>query len=158
MAKQSAGLLMYRQRVGLWEVLLVHPGGPFWTRKDKGAWTIPKGEIEEGEDAFAAALREFEEETGCKPEGEFRPLSPVRLKSRKTVHAWAFGGDWDPERLTSMTFTVEWPPRSGNIREYPEADGAAWFGLEEAKEKIQAGQMGFIEEFEQMVGNGHPGG
>jgi predicted NUDIX family NTP pyrophosphohydrolase len=151
MAKQSAGLLMYRRREGSWEVLLVHPGGPFWARKDEGAWTIPKGEIEEGEDAFAAARREFEEETGCKPEGEFRPLSPVRLKSRKTVRAWAFEGDWDPGMLTSMIFTVEWPPHSGKIREYPEADAAGWFSLEEAREKIQAGQMGFIEELEQMT-------
>ncbi len=151
MVKQSAGLLMYRRRTGSWEVLLVHPGGPFWARKDKGAWTIPKGEIEEGEHAFTAAKREFEEETGCRPEGEFHALSPVRLKSRKTVWAWAFEGDFDPAMLISMHFTVEWPPHSGRVREFPEADAAGWFSLEEAKEKIQAGQMGFIEEFGQMV-------
>src|SRR5208282_1610075 len=142
---------MYRRRPGSWEVLLVHPGGPFWARKDIGAWTIPKGEIEEGEDAFAAARREFEEETGCKPEGEFRALGPVRLKSRKTVRAWAFEGDWDQGTLTSMIFTMEWPPHSGKIREYPEADAAGWFTLPEAIDKIQAGQIGFIEEFEQMT-------
>lgn len=151
MAKQSAGLLMYRRKAGIWQVLLVHPGGPFWARKDQGAWTIPKGEIEEGEDAFAAALREFEEETGCRPVGEFHALSPVRLKSRKTVWAWAFEGDWDPGRLRSMAFTVEWPPHSGRMREYPEADAAGWFGLEEAREKIQAGQLGFLDEFERIV-------
>lgn len=151
MAKQSAGLLMYRCGQSGWEVLLVHPGGPFWARKDRGAWTIPKGEIEEGEEPFAAARREFEEETGCKPEGTFRALNPVRLKSRKTVRAWAFEGDWDPALLESLHFTVEWPPRSGKIKEYPEADAAGWFGLDEARDKIQAGQMGFVEEFEQMT-------
>lgn len=152
MAKQSAGLLMYRRKAGSWEVLLVHPGGPFWARKDQGAWTIPKGEIEQGEDAFDAALREFEEETGCRPAGEFRALSPVRLKSRKTVRAWAFEGDWDPSRLESMAFTVEWPPHSGRVGEYPEADAAGWFGIEEARKKIQAGQLGFIEDFVRLVG------
>lgn len=156
MAKQSAGLLMYRRNAESWEVLLVHPGGPFWARKDQGAWAIPKGEIEEGEDAFAAALREFEEETGCRPVGEFRALSPVRLKSRKTVWAWAFEGDWDPAELESMTFSVEWPPRSGKMREYPEADEAAWFGLGAAREKMQPGQMGFLDEFERIVGETKP--
>jgi predicted NUDIX family NTP pyrophosphohydrolase len=150
---------MYRRKAGSWEVLLVHPGGPFWARKDQGAWTIPKGEIEEGEDTFDAALREFEEETGCRPEGtEFHPLSPVRLKSRKTVWAWAFEGDWDPARLNSMVFTVEWPPHSGKMREYPEADGAGWFALEEAREKIQPGQMGFLDEFELIVARAGEGG
>jgi len=150
-AKKSAGLLMYRRRAGSWEVLLVHPGGPFWARKDEGAWTVPKGEIEQGEEAFAAARREFEEETGCRPEGEFRSLSPVRLKSGKVIRAWAFEGEWDPARLVSMPFTVEWPPRSGRMREYPEADAARWFSLAEARVRIQAGQKGFVEELEAIV-------
>ena len=153
MVKKSAGLLLYRRRAGLWEVLLVHPGGPFWARKDKGAWTIPKGEIEQGEEAFAAARREFEEETGCRPEGEFHALTPVKLKSGKIVQAWAFEGDWDPGMLVSMNFIVEWPPHSGRMREYPEADAAQWFDLAEARERIQAGQMGFVEELERMIGS-----
>ena len=141
---------MYRLTEGTAEVLLVHPGGPYWARKDAGAWTIPKGEIEEGEDSFDAAKREFEEETGLSPEGLFRPLNPVRLKSGKTVYAWAFEGDWDARGLTSSTFTMEWPPRFGKVQEFPEADRAGWFSIETAKEKIQDGQRGFIEEFERM--------
>ena len=151
MAKQSAGLLMYRCRQGVAQVLLVHPGGPYWAKKDTGAWTIPKGEIEQGEDAFAAARREFEEETGFRSEGDFRPLNPVSLKSRKTVYAWAFEGDCDPGALRSITFTMEWPPHLGKEQEFPEVDRAERLSLEEAKEKIQAGQMGFIEEFERII-------
>ncbi len=143
---------MYRRRQGVAQVLLVHPGGPYWANKDRGAWTIPKGEIEQGEEAFAAAVREFGEETGFRPEGdEFRPLSPVSLKSRKTVYAWAFEGDCDPGALRSTFFTMEWPPHSGREQEFPEADRAEWLSLEEAKERIQAGQRGFIEEFERLV-------
>ncbi len=151
MAKQSAGLLMYRCRLGVAQVLLVHPGGPYWAKKDRGAWTIPKGEIEQGEDAFAAARREFEEETGFRPEGDFRPLNPVSLKSRKTVYAWAFEGDCDTGALRSATFTMEWPPHLGKEQEFPEVDRAERLSLEEAKEKIQAGQIGFIEEFERII-------
>ncbi len=150
-AKRSAGLLMYRLKEGATEVLLIHPGGPYWTKKDDGAWSIPKGEIEEGEDPIRAAKREFEEETGLAPEGTFRPLRPVKLKSGKTVHAWVFEGDWDARGLKSSTFTMEWPPRSGKVQEFPEADRADWFALGVAKEKIQDGQRAFIEEFEHMT-------
>lgn len=142
---------MYRRRQGRFEVLLAHPGGPYWSRKDNGAWTIPKGEIEPGEDAFGAAMREFEEETGFSPRGDFLPLKPVRLKSGKTVHAWAFEADWDPGALKSIAFALEWPPRSGMQQEFPELDRAEWFGLDIAKEKIQGGQIGFIEELEEMM-------
>ena len=129
----------------------MHPGGPFWANKDEGAWTIPKGEIEGGEEPLQAARREFEEETGLRPEGDFRALRPVRLKSRKIVHAWAFEGDWDPARIKSIGFVMEWPPRSGRSQEYPEADRAEWFPLERAKEKIHAGQFGFLEELERLM-------
>jgi predicted NUDIX family NTP pyrophosphohydrolase len=145
---------MYRIRQGEIQVLLVHPGGPYWTKKDRGAWTIPKGEIEQGEDAIAAAAREFEEETGFRPGGAFHPLNSVYLKSRKTIFAWAFEGDCDPKALKSITFAMEWPPHLGKVQEFPEVDRAEWFGLEEAKEKIQAGQMGFIEELERVVSGG----
>ena len=150
-AKRSAGLLMYRVKRGKAEVLLIHPGGPYWTKKDEGAWSIPKGEIEEGEDPILAAKREFEEETGLVPRGDFRRLKPVRLKSGKTISAWAFEGDWDGRGLKSSTFTLEWPPHSGRVQEFPEADRADWFALEVAKKKIQEGQRGFIQEFEQMT-------
>jgi predicted NUDIX family NTP pyrophosphohydrolase len=151
MAKESAGLLMYRRLQGVAQVLLVHPGGPYWAKKDRGAWTIPKGEIEQGEDAFAAARREFEEETGFRPEGDFRQLNPVSLKSRKTVYAWAFEGNCDTGALRSAAFTMEWPPHSGKEQEFPEVDRAEWLRLEEAKEKIQVGQRGFIDEFERII-------
>jgi predicted NUDIX family NTP pyrophosphohydrolase len=157
MAKQSAGLLMYRRRQGVAQVLLVHPGGPFWAKKDRGAWTIPKGEIEQGEDAFAAARREFEEETGFRSEGDFLPLNPVSLKSRKTVYAWAFEGDCDPGTLRSATFTMKWPPHLGKEQEFPEVDRAEWLSLNEAKEKIQAGQMSFIKQFEQIMAEAEKG-
>jgi predicted NUDIX family NTP pyrophosphohydrolase len=152
-AKQSAGLIMYRCRDSDVDVLLIHPGGPYWAKKDDGAWTIPKGEIEEEEEAQEAAQREFEEETGLRPHGHLHPLTPVRLKSGKTVYAWAFEGDWDPTRLESTTFTTEWPPRSGRIQEYPEADRAEWFTLAGAKEKIQGGQIGFLKELETLLGD-----
>ncbi len=125
MSKRSAGLLMYRRAGADVEVLLIHPGGPYWQNKDEGAWSIPKGEIEEGEDPRDAAKREFEEETGLRPQGVFHALKPVRLKSGKTVQAWFFEGDWDPVKLQSTTFEMEWPPRSGKRQEYPEADRAA---------------------------------
>jgi len=150
-AKRSAGLLMYRLKEGRAEVLLIHPGGPYWAKKDDGAWSIPKGEIEEGEDPIRAAKREFEEETGMSPEGTFRPLRPVRLKSGKIVYAWAFEGDWDARALKSLNFTMEWPPRSGKAQEFPEADRADWFTLRVAKEKIQDGQRAFLEEFEHVT-------
>lgn len=137
---------MYRRRAGELEFLLVHPGGPFWKAKDAGAWTIPKGEIEEGEDALAAAKREFEEELGFKLEGEFIELMPIKQKSGKRVQAWAFEGDCDTSQIKSNTFTMEWPPRSGKMSEFPEVDRAAFFDLREAKEKINPAQVALLEE------------
>ncbi len=136
MAKASAGLVMYRVRTGELEVLLVHPGGPFWAKRDNGAWFVPKGEVESGEDLLLAAKREFEEETGIDPGNEFVPLGSVKHKSGKNVTAWAFEGDCDPSSIRSNTFRAEWPPRSGKYQEFPEIDRARFFGLGEAKEKI----------------------
>lgn len=145
MAKRSAGILLHRRR-GELEVLLVHPGGPFWAKKDLGAWSIPKGEHDDGEDALACALREFEEETGTSPApGALDDLGSVRLKSGKVVQAWALEGDLDPDAIRSNTFTLEWPPRSGREREFPEVDRAAWFGLAEAAERINPGQAAFLD-------------
>jgi predicted NUDIX family NTP pyrophosphohydrolase len=150
MPKRSAGLLMYRRSGGHVEVLLVHPGGPFWMKKDAGAWSIPKGEYDEGEDAFAAATREFREETGLVAQGSFLPLAPVR-QSGKIVQAWAFEGDCQPESLRSSTFSLEWPPRSGRRQEFPEVDRAEWFGLEEARRKIIPGQVALLDELAAKV-------
>jgi predicted NUDIX family NTP pyrophosphohydrolase len=127
MSKLSAGLLLYRIRDERLEVLLVHPGGPFWARKDLGSWTIPKGEIVPGEDPLAAAIREFEEELGFAPLGELLPLGMVNQKGGKNVHAWAFEGNCNPRALKSNTFTIEWSPRSGRMQEYPEVDRAEFF-------------------------------
>ena len=145
MKRASAGLLIYRTAAGGLEVMLVHPGGPYWARKDIGAWSIPKGEIEPGEEALAAAQREFEEETGAVVRGEFLPLQPVRLRSGKVIHAWAVQADFDPANLHSNLFSMEWPPKSGEQREFPEADRAAWFGVDEARLKIHPGQAPLIE-------------
>jgi predicted NUDIX family NTP pyrophosphohydrolase len=146
--KQSAGLLMYRRRGGGLQVLLVHPGGPFWARRDDGAWTIPKGEIDRasGEAPLATARREFHEETGLTPDGPFVALTPVQQKGGKVVHAWAFAGDCDPAALTSNTFTMEWPPRSGVFASFPEVDRAAFFGLEEAAIKLNPAQVVWLGE------------
>ena len=151
MSKRSAGLLMYRYRDGNLEVLLVHMGGPYWAKKDLGAWSIPKGEYEPHEDAFATARREFQEETGLEAVGRFVPLQDRKQPSGKIISAWAFEGDCDAEAITSNTFSIEWPPHSGRIQEFPEVDRAAWFTPEVAKEKILKGQRGFIEELEQML-------
>ncbi len=151
MPKHSAGLLMYRYRQGVLEVFLVHPGGPFWAKKDLGAWSIPKGEFDPGEDALAAARREFEEETGFPAEGEFLPLTPRKQPSGKIIYTWAFPGDCDPVAVKSNTFTMEWPPRSGITKEFPEIDRAGWFTIQAAKEKINRGQTGFLEELEQTL-------
>ena len=149
MARQhSAGIVLYRVGDGGPEVLLVHPGGPFWAKKDLGAWSIPKGELEPDEDPLAAARREFEEETGCRISGEFRPLAPLKQPGGKTVYAWAVEGDCDPAAIKSNTFSMEWPPHSGRRQEFPEVDRAAWFPLDEAKKKILPGQVGFIESLE----------
>ncbi len=146
MAKKSAGILLYRFRKEILEVLLVHPGGPFWAGKDLHAWTIPKGELEEHEDAFEAAKREIAEETGITVSGKFIALTPVIQKSGKTVFAWALEKDIDPSTIKSNSFNIEWPPRSGIKKTFPEIDKAAWFTVQEAKDKIIAAQFAFIEE------------
>ncbi len=146
MAKKiSAGLLLYRRR-GELEVFLVHPGGPFWAKKDAGAWSIPKGEIGEGEEPLQAAQREFLEETGFPIGGEFRPLELLKQSGGKSVHAWAIEADCDPSELRSNLFSLEWPPKSGQTREFPEVDRAAWFTIPQAREKILKGQIGFIDQ------------
>ena len=150
--KTSAGLLLYRDAAGRLEVLLVHPGGPFWAKKDAGAWSIPKGEIGAGEDPLAAAKREFEEETGTRPPGEAIALPPRRQAGGKLVHAWAVRGDLDPAALKSTTFTLEWPPRSGRRQEFPEVDRAAWFTLDEARDKILKSQAPFLDDLERIAG------
>jgi predicted NUDIX family NTP pyrophosphohydrolase len=154
--KQSAGLLMYRRRGDALEVLLVHPGGPFWARRDEGAWTIPKGEIIQGSDAnpLATACREFEEETGMAPKGPFVALTPVRQKGGKVVHAWAFTGDCDPTTLRSNMFTMEWPPRSGKFAEFPEVDRAAFFGLAAARSKLNPAQVAWLDELVRALAGG----
>ena len=152
MTKNSAGLLLYRIRDGNIEVFLVHPGGPFWAKKDLGVWSIPKGEMDEGEKLLDAARREFEEETGFSPEGIFRELTPVRQRSGKIVHAWAVQGDCDPTAIRSNTFTLEWPPRSGRMQEIPEVDRAEWFDFDAAREKILEGQRGLLDELRRLVG------
>jgi predicted NUDIX family NTP pyrophosphohydrolase len=151
MARTSAGVLLYRRRDGVPEVFLVHPGGPFWAKKDEGAWSIPKGEFDPSEDALTAAKREFEEETGLVVEGEFRPLKPIRQAGGKLVHAFALEGDLDPKAIHSNTFEMEWPPRSGRRQAFPEVDRAAWFPLDVAREKIHKGQVGLLDALERMV-------
>ena len=151
MAKVSAGLLMYRRRGGRVEVLLVHPGGPFWRNKDAGAWSIPKGEVQAGEDLLAAARREFEEELGLRAEGPFTQLNPVKQKGGKVVHAWAFEGDCDPAAIRSNTFTTEWPPRSGRMAEFPEIDRAEFFTLAEAIGKVNPAQAGLIDQLGRLL-------
>jgi predicted NUDIX family NTP pyrophosphohydrolase len=151
MSRTSAGLLMYRRGDGRVWVLLVHPGGPFFRNKDEGAWSIPKGEFEPGEEPLEAARREFHEEVGVQPEGPFLALTPVKQKGGKVVHAWAFAGDCDPGSIGRSTFTIEWPPRSGRRVEFPEVDRAAFFNLAEARRKIHAGQARLIDELEQRL-------
>ena len=146
MPKTSAGLMVYRIREGRLEIFLVHPGGPFWARKDMGAWSIPKGEFSESEDPLEAAQREFREETGHEIEGPFLPLQSRKQPSGKIVHAWAVLGDLDPERIQSNTFTMEWPRGSGRQKEFPEVDRAEWFAVEEARRRILPGHVGFLDE------------
>jgi predicted NUDIX family NTP pyrophosphohydrolase len=145
-APESAGLLLYRKERGVIEVLLVLPGGPFWARKDSGSWTIPKGEVDPGEDRLAAARREFREETGFAPAGAPVPLTPVKQRGGKVVHAWAVAGDWDPSRISSNTFTLEWPPKSGRLSQFPEVDRAEWFELAEARRKILLGLVPLLDQ------------
>jgi predicted NUDIX family NTP pyrophosphohydrolase len=146
--KQSAGILLYKTIGDHREYLLAHPGGPVWKNKDLGVWSIPKGEFNDTEHAFTAALREFEEETGVALKGDFTPLSPVKLQSGKTIHAWAIEQDFAPERLVSNTFEMEWPPKSGKLGTFPEVDRVAWFALAEALVKINAAQADFIRQIE----------
>jgi predicted NUDIX family NTP pyrophosphohydrolase len=145
LAKRSAGLLLYRRRDGAIEVFLAHPGGPFWVKKDVGAWTIPKGEYEPEEEPLDAARREFEEETGFKVDGDFLDLGTVTQGSGKIVSAWAVEGDCDPAKLVSNLCQVEWPPRSRKMIEIPEVDRGAWYSMDEAKEKIFSSQAPFLD-------------
>lgn len=156
MSKKSAGLLMYRGGAGVLEVLLAHPGGPLWAKKDEGVWSIPKGEFEDPEDPLVAARREFEEETGAAPHGDFIPLTPLRQQSGKIVFAWAVAGDFDPGVLRSNMFSLEWPPRSGRMQEFPEVDRAAWFPVDAAMRKILPGQAPFLNELKEKLNRRSP--
>jgi predicted NUDIX family NTP pyrophosphohydrolase len=153
MSRISAGLLLYRWNAARLEVLLVHPGGPYWAKRDQGAWSIPKGEVEPGEEALAAAFREFHEETGFEVAGHAIPLGQIRQRSGKIVVAWAMPGDVDPRRLHSNTMAIEWPPRSGSVREFPEVDRGEWFDLVEARRRIVAGQAGFLDTLVRLLGD-----
>ncbi len=152
MAKDTAGILMFRRRGDAVEVLLAHPGGPFWRKKDDGAWTIPKGLPEAGEEFLAAAIREFHEETGFTAHAPFLPLGAFKQPGGKTVHAWASEGDCDPTALSSNTFTMEWPPKSGKRAEFPEVDRAGWFRVDEARRKILKGQAAILDALLRQLG------
>jgi predicted NUDIX family NTP pyrophosphohydrolase len=151
-AKRAAGLVLYRRRAGMLEVLLVHPGGPFWAKRDAGAWSIPKGEIGAGEEPLSAAKREFEEELGAAPNtsGAPRALDPVLQSGGKLVLAWAQEGDFDPADLVSNTFELEWPPRTGRKELVPEVDRAAWFTLDEARQKLLEGQRPLLDQLSRI--------
>jgi predicted NUDIX family NTP pyrophosphohydrolase len=151
MTKKSAGLVLYRFHNDLVHVLLVHPGGPFWARKDMGAWSIPKGEFGMEEDPLQAAKREFEEETGIKADGNFVELTPVKQKSGKLVYAWALQKDIDTATIKSNSFEIEWPPKSGIKKSFPEIDRAEWFTMNEARKKIIDGQIPLINELETKI-------
>jgi predicted NUDIX family NTP pyrophosphohydrolase len=151
MPRTSAGILMYRRCNGALEVFLVHPGGPFWAKKDLAAWSIPKGEFDPAGDALEAAKRELEEETGLVPEGDFRPLKPIRQAGGKIVEAFGLEGDCDAAAIRSNFFRTEWPPRSGQWQSFPEVDRAAWFPLDVAREKIHKGQVALLDELQAML-------
>ncbi len=151
--KKSAGLLLYRCMENTIEFFLVHPGGPFWKNKDIGAWTIPKGELEDEEDALEAAKREFKEETGTIIDGNFITLTPVKQKAGKLVYAWAIQGNIDSEKITSNTFKIQWPPKSGKWVDLPEVDKAGWFSIEESKQKINPAQIPLIDELLELIKN-----
>jgi len=151
MQKTSAGILLYRYKEGALQVLLVHPGGPFWAAKDLGAWSVPKGLIDPGEDALEAALREFREETGFIARDHFIQLTPVRMKSGKVVKVWAVEGDCEPSAIKSNAFSMEWPPGSGKQKEFPEVDLAAWFDVDQARKKINQGQVGLLDELQILL-------
>jgi len=151
MQKTSAGILLYRYKEGALQVLLVHPGGPFWAAKDLGAWSVPKGLIDPGEDALKAALREFREETGFIARDHFIQLTPIRMKSGKVVKVWAVEGDCEPSAIKSNAFSMEWPPGSGKQQEFPEVDLAAWFDVDQARKKINQGQVGLLDELQILL-------
>jgi predicted NUDIX family NTP pyrophosphohydrolase len=151
MPKQSAGILLYRKINIQLQVFLVHPGGPFFKKKDAGVWSIPKGEFLNDEDPLTAAKREFMEETGQPIDGNFIPLDPVTLKSGKRILAWAIEGDIDHENITSNFFDIEWPPKSGRLQSFPEVDRGGWFDVDEAKQKVNAAQVALIEELFRMI-------
>ena len=151
MPKQSAGILLYRIDSGRIEVFLVHPGGPFWAKKDDGVWSIPKGEFADGEEPLEAAKREFQEETSFSVEGTFIPLNPVKQPSGKTVYAWAVEGDIDPRAVRSNSFSMEWPKGSAKTKSFPEIDRADWFDLDTAKIKILKGQLGLLEQLSRKL-------
>jgi predicted NUDIX family NTP pyrophosphohydrolase len=148
---KSAGVLLYRRRGEMLEVFLVHPGGPYWARKDDGAWSIPKGEYATGDDALAAARREFKEETGVEVNGPFVPLKPVRQSGGKVISAWAAAGDLDPAQLRSNSFVLEWPPKSGTLREFPEVDRGAWFSIAAARIKLNPAQQGLLDQLTELL-------
>ena len=152
MPRTSAGLLPYRRREGRVEVFLVHPGGPFWVNKDEHAWSVAKGEVEPDEDLLHAAHREFSEETGLTLAGPAIPLAPIRQASGKLVHVWAIEADIDPSVIQSNSFPLEWPPRSGQVRQFPEVDRAAWFDLADARSKIHKGQVALLDEMNSKLG------
>ena len=149
--KSSAGLLVYRFEKGEAELFLIHPGGPFWSKKDAGAWSIPKGEVGPDEEPLDAARREFQEETGFVSSGPFVKLQPIKQSNHKTVEAWAAEGNYDPAEMKSNLFTMEWPPKSGRMQEFPEADRAGWFTFAEARKKILIGQLPLLDELEQKL-------
>ena len=156
MAKRSAGLLLYRKVNGAIEVFLVHPGGPFWAKKDDGAWSLPKGEYSEGEDPLLAARREFEEETSIVVDGDFLPLGDTRQPGGKIVIAWAIERDVDPSVVKSNLFSMEWPPRSGKMREFPEIDKGGWFSVPKARIKLLKGQVVFVDRLLAKLGMREP--
>jgi predicted NUDIX family NTP pyrophosphohydrolase len=156
MAKRSAGILLFRGRGAQLRLLLVHPGGPFWAKKDLGAWSIPKGEFLEDEQPFTAARREFAEEIGTRVDGDALALTPLKQPSRKVVHAFAIEHDLNVDRISSNTFEMEWPPKSGKMQAFPEVDRAAWFRLDAARRRIQPGQLPILEELVRRLGADQP--
>jgi predicted NUDIX family NTP pyrophosphohydrolase len=150
-SKKSAGIVLYRHRRGILEIFLVHPGGPYWANKDRGAWSIPKGEYQDGEQPLQAAQREFLEETGVAISGPFLPLAPVRQASGKVITAWAIEGDLDPTKLRSNHFVMQWPPKSGVMQSFPEVDRGAWLSVPECQAKLLAGQRPLLEQLVELV-------
>jgi predicted NUDIX family NTP pyrophosphohydrolase len=151
MGKQSAGILLYRLQENTLQVLLVYPGGPYFSGKDAGNWTVPKGEFTNEEAPLAAAVREMEEETGYLPQGDFIELTPIQQKSGKKVYCWAIKGDLDPDTIINNSFEIEWPPKSGKRKTYPEIDKAEWFSIQDARLKINERQVALLEELESLI-------